>query len=56
MHARKMTATLQEATSSRFPVLLRVDKDTGHNEGTMPVETYRDINTDIYTFIKSVLN
>ena len=30
----KMTARLQDATSSKLPVLLRVDKDAGHGIGS----------------------
>jgi prolyl oligopeptidase len=34
MHSRKMTARLQEATSSDQPVLLRTSSKTGHGLGT----------------------
>ena len=30
MHARKFTAAIQWATSSRRPVLLRVERNSGH--------------------------
>ena len=34
MHSRKMTACLQEASSSGMPVLLRTSSKTGHGLGT----------------------
>ncbi|MCK4998431.1 MAG: S9 family peptidase [Anaerohalosphaera sp.] len=34
MQSRKMTASLQEATSSKNPVILRVSSNTGHGMGT----------------------
>nr|MBN2278443.1 S9 family peptidase [candidate division Zixibacteria bacterium] len=33
LHARKMTAALQAATSSDNPILLRVQRQTGHGQG-----------------------
>jgi len=33
MHARKMTAALQAATTSDNPILLRVQRQTGHGQG-----------------------
>ena len=34
MQSRKMTASLQEATSSKNPIILRISSNTGHGMGT----------------------
>lgn len=48
--ALKMTARLQSATSSRKPVLLRVDYDAGHGLGSTKSQTNLDI-ADEWSFL-----
>jgi prolyl oligopeptidase len=48
MHARKMTARLQEAGGG--PVLLRIDEEAGHGMG-MPFHLQADLHADILTFL-----
>ena len=50
LHARKMTARLQEATSSGLPVLLRLESRAGHGAGK-PLAKVLDELTDTWTFI-----
>lgn len=50
MHARKMTALLQAATSSRHPVLLRLETQAGHGAGK-PLSKLLDELTDVWTFL-----
>ena len=50
LHARKMTARLQQATSSRHPVLLRLESRAGHGAGK-PLGKVLDELTDTWTFI-----
>jgi prolyl oligopeptidase len=50
MHARKMTARLQAATSSGHPVLLRLESRAGHGAGK-PVSKVLDELVDTWTFI-----
>jgi prolyl oligopeptidase len=50
MHARKMTARLQEATSSGHPILLRLETQAGHGAGK-PVSKLIDELTDAWTFV-----
>jgi prolyl oligopeptidase len=50
LHARKMAARLQAATSSGLPVLLRLETKAGHGAGkplTKVIEEY----TDIWSFV-----
>ena len=47
-HAKKMTARLQQATSSAWPVLLRLDL-TGHLAGSLDQNI--EETTDLYTFL-----
>ena len=49
-HAAKMTARLQAATSSKRPVLLRVDFDAGHGIGSTRAQQDREA-ADIYAFL-----
>lgn len=49
MHARKMTARLQNATSSANPVLLKVAESQGHGVGKS-AEQWLQEETDIWTF------
>ena len=50
MHARKMTAALQAATSSSHPILLRVESQSGHGGGDQ-VKKWVDYGTDIWGFL-----
>jgi prolyl oligopeptidase len=49
-HVAKFAARLQASTSSKNPVLLRVDFDAGHGLGS--TRTQRDaLAADIYSFV-----
>jgi prolyl oligopeptidase len=48
--AAKMAARLQAATSSRKPVLLRVDYDAGHGMGSTKRQTY-EVAADRFAFL-----
>ena len=50
MHARKMAARLQAATSSTRPILLRTERKTGHGFGKS-LEQRADQLTDIWSFL-----
>jgi len=50
MHARKMTAELQAATSSPNPILLRVELQSGHGGGDQVKKNVR-YGTDIWGFL-----
>jgi prolyl oligopeptidase len=50
MHARKMAAALQAATSSSHPILLRVEQQSGHGGGDDVSKTI-DYGTDIWGFL-----
>jgi prolyl oligopeptidase len=50
MHARKMAARLQAASSSGRPVLLRVDSRAGHGQGK-PISKSLDEWTDVWSFL-----
>jgi prolyl oligopeptidase len=50
MHARKMTALLQAATSSDHPVLLRLEPRAGHGAGK-PMSKLVDELTDTWCFV-----
>jgi prolyl oligopeptidase len=54
MHARKMTARLQAATSSSHPVLLRLEARAGHGAGK-PLSKVLDELTDTWSFVFSEL-
>jgi len=54
MHARKMAARLQAATTSGRPVLLRLEARAGHGAGK-PLSKVLDEYTDIWTFVFSEL-
>ncbi len=49
MHARKMTALLQEATASEDPVLLRVETKAGHGAGK-PLSKMITDQAQVWTF------
>ncbi len=50
MHARKMAARLQAATTSDHPILLRLETQAGHGAGK-PVSKLVDELTDTWTFV-----
>ncbi len=50
MHARKMAAALQAATSSKNPILLRVETESGHGGGDQVKKTIV-YATDIWGFL-----
>jgi prolyl oligopeptidase len=50
MHARKMAAALQSATSSTNPILLRVEAQSGHGGGDQVKKTI-EYGTDIWGFL-----
>jgi hypothetical protein len=50
MHARKMAARLQAASSSRRPVLLRVEARAGHGQGK-PLSKLLEEWTDVWAFL-----
>jgi prolyl oligopeptidase len=50
MHARKMAAALQAATSSPNPILLRVEAQSGHGGGDQVKKTI-EYGTDIWGFL-----
>jgi len=50
LHARKMAARLQAASSSGLPVLLRTDIKAGHGFGKSVRQTVEEL-TDIWTFL-----
>jgi prolyl oligopeptidase len=50
MHARKMAARLQAATSADRPVLLRLESRAGHGAGK-PLSKVLDELTDTWTFV-----
>ncbi len=54
MHARKMAARLQAATSAEHPVLLRLEARAGHGAGK-PLSKILDELTDSWTFVFSEL-
>jgi prolyl oligopeptidase len=50
MHALKMTAALQAATSSPYPILLRLETQSGHGGGDQVTKTI-EYGTDIWGFL-----
>jgi prolyl oligopeptidase len=50
MHARKMTAALQAATTSGRPVVLRIEKNAGHGGADM-VKQAVELSADRYAFL-----
>jgi prolyl oligopeptidase len=54
MHARKMAARLQAASTSGRPVLLRVEGRAGHGQGK-PVSKLVEEWTDVWAFVESEL-
>jgi prolyl oligopeptidase len=54
MHARKLAARLQAASSSERPVLLRVERRAGHGQGK-PLSKSLEEWTDVWSFLFSEL-
>lgn len=54
MHARKMTAIVQDRTTSEAPVLLRIEKNAGHGGADMRSQAIEK-TADIYSFLDMVL-
>jgi prolyl oligopeptidase len=54
MHARKMAARLQAATSSSRPILLRLESRAGHGAGK-PLNKVLEELTDTWAFVCSEL-
>jgi prolyl oligopeptidase len=50
LHARKMAARLQSASSSGHPVLLRLESKAGHGAGK-PVSKLVDELADVWSFV-----
>jgi prolyl oligopeptidase len=50
MHARKMAARLQAATSSEAPILLRVETAAGHGQGKPRSKQLEEL-TDVWSFL-----
>ena len=50
LHARKMAASMQAATGSDRPILLKYDTKAGHSGGT-PVSRQIEDQTDTFTFL-----
>jgi len=50
LHARKMAARLQAATSSSHPILLRIEARAGHGQGK-PLSKALEEWTDVWTFV-----
>ena len=55
MHARKFVAAVQYATSSKNPVILRIETKSGHGGGDMIKKTVV-ARADEYAFIMKELN
>ncbi len=54
MHIRKMTAAIQDATSSDNPVILRIEKNAGHGGADLTGAKIAEWS-DIFAFLKTVL-
>lgn len=54
MHARKMTAIIQDRTTSDAPVLLRIEKNAGHGGANMRSKAIEK-TVDLYSFLEMVL-
>jgi prolyl oligopeptidase len=50
MQSRKMTARLQQATSSSYPILLRTSSSAGHGFGTA-LDEYIEEDADVFGFL-----
>jgi prolyl oligopeptidase len=54
-HSRKMTARLQEANKSDYPILLRTSTSSGHGIGTALSERIKQL-ADVYSFLFAQLD
>lgn len=54
LHARKMTALMQAATSSANPILLRLEEKAGHGQGK-PRSKLLDEEVDVWSFLLNEL-
>lgn len=54
MHARKMTAAIQDNTTSNAPVLLRVEKNSGHGGADMKQAAISK-QADIFAYLQAIL-
>ena len=54
MHARKMTAAIQDAIGNDNPVLLRIEKNSGHGGADMVKQKIEELS-DMYGFLETVL-
>ncbi len=52
-HARKAAAALQHLTTSARPILLRVDRESGH--GSASLKQYKDELLDVHAFLATAL-
>jgi prolyl oligopeptidase len=50
MHARKMVAALQAATSGTRPILLRIEKNSGHGGADLVKQSVQE-SADVYAFL-----
>jgi len=55
LHARKMAAMMQAATSSEHPILLRVETKAGHGAGK-PIAKLVEEMTDVFSFLFAELD
>ena len=54
MHARKMTAAIQDSTTSDKPVILRIEKNSGHGGADLTSQKIEQW-ADVYAFLLKVL-
>ncbi|MCL2325069.1 MAG: prolyl oligopeptidase family serine peptidase [Proteobacteria bacterium] len=54
MHARKMAAAIQDATSGNLPVLLRIEKNAGHGGADLTHQRIAQF-ADMFAFLRAVL-
>ena len=54
MHARKFTAAMQHASTSKHPVLFRLETNAGHGGGDM-VKKQVEAAADVYSFLMNEL-
>lgn len=54
MHARKMTAIIQDSTTSDAPVLLRIEKNAGHGGADLTTQNIEKF-ADVFAYLQQVL-
>ena len=54
MHARKMTAMIQDSTTSDAPVLLRIEKNAGHGGADLMAQSIEKF-ADVFAYLQTVL-